>query len=597
MRNFGKNNTAIIHQAVDKMNKGNLEVSDILDSEELITDVKSSMSQLAQYFSSPNNIKNLIDFVIKEPSEDDHKRGHKFPFNACEILCSDNPVIVSKLFDEHKIEDDYEEDDDKKKNYKKSEDEHFEIEIDVKAHEESPNEVKEIEVSEEKYVVENINEVNFKKNEAEIEYKDDEDIVNIAEKIVSAEKTEQEESPFEKKSELEINEVAKDFSERLNLESKEELKSKVQQICAEVDSEPYEEEIPELIVGEEGKADEIKTDQKEDRKETLNVSYDNKLDTDLLDYFFGFLESTNDLNFVLSGYFAKIFGHFLNLRQPVLMRYLLLQRPQHLNSLTKHLNRKSIMECIYKIIISYAEDIQNSLDIKINFLKSVLNAFDPEDIDVVCNISEFLVELFSVRKMYFTFITNQEVFQLIHNFVISNIHNSSFIYLIRILQKANENILKDFGQSTVTPVFTCYETQEMFFNFTHNVNNLVSGNTAYNSQADTHDDPTSNVNNLHQQFNNIFLTLISSTQAVIQNFIEESSREDEIMDTTYGLSTRKLGLRRLHEIEYIRSILEIFVNACGNSTLVGNLDLSLIVSKISETDFFRVATVSELFDN
>ena len=104
MRNFGKNNTAIIHQAVDKMNKGNLEVSDILDSEELITDVKSSMSQLAQFFSEPQNIKNLIDYVIREPTEDEHKRGHKFPFNACEILCSDNPVIVSKLFDEHKVE-------------------------------------------------------------------------------------------------------------------------------------------------------------------------------------------------------------------------------------------------------------------------------------------------------------------------------------------------------------------------------------------------------------------------------------------------------------------------------------------------------------
>jgi hypothetical protein len=252
------------------------------------------------------------------------------------------------------------------------------------------------------------------------------------------------------------------------------------------------------------------------------------------------------------------------------------------------------MECIYKIIISYAEDIQNSLAIKINFLRTILDAFDPNDIDVVCNISDFLVELFSVRKMYFTFITNQEVFQLIHKFVISNINNGSFIYLIRILQKANENILKDFGQSAVTPSFTCYETQEMFFNFTHNVNNLVSGNTSYNSQADTHDDPANNVNNLHQQFNNIFLTLINSTQAVIENFIEESSKEDENLETTYGTTTKRLGLRRLHEIEYIRSILEIFINACGNSTLVGNLDLSLIVNKIAETDFFKVAVVSQL---
>lgn len=596
MRNFGKNNTAIIHQAVDKMNKGNLEVSDILDSEELITDIKSSMSQLGQFFNEGHNIKSLIDYIIREPREDEHKKGHKFPFNACEVLCSDNPAIVSKMFDEHKVEDDDYDYDDKKPT-QKQEDENFEIDIDIRPNDEIQSESKEIEITDNHYVVENIIDVNFKNaDEAQNVVKEEEDIVNISEKIEIEAQNEQEISPFEKKTiDAEVNQLAQEINDNLEITQKEEPKVEKEEVEIEtINQSPEDEDIPELIVAEDNKAEETKPEQKEDKKNSLNITYEAKLDTELLDYFFAFLDSADCENYVLSGYFAKVFGHFLNLRQSTLMRYLLVQKPQFLKSFTKHINKKSIMECAYKILISYAEDIPNSLNIKIDFLRALLDAFDYNDIDSTCNISDLLIELFSVRKMYFIFISNQEVFQMIHNFVVSNINNSSFVYLIRILQKANENILKDFGQSIVTPVFTCYETQEMFFNFTHNVNNLVTGNTTYNSQADTHDDPNSNIQNLYQQFNSIFVTLTNTTQAILANFVEESRKDDEAMDTTYGISNRKLGMRRLHEIEYLRSIFDILVNACGNNILVGNLDLSLIIERIVQTEFFKVAIVSTI---
>ena len=43
----------------------------------------------------------LIDFVIQEPINDDDKKiGFKYPFNACDILCSENLAIIDKFFDE-----------------------------------------------------------------------------------------------------------------------------------------------------------------------------------------------------------------------------------------------------------------------------------------------------------------------------------------------------------------------------------------------------------------------------------------------------------------------------------------------------------------
>ena len=708
MRNFPKNNTAIIHQAVDKMQKGNLNVSDILDSDELITDIKSSLSQLGPFFNSSQNVKDLLDFIIKEPTEDEHKRGHKFPFNACEILCSENQSILGKIFDDKKEDEEDEEiekkDLNKSGSKKKNNDDDDDFDMDFTEmenskkedvfdyisgknnnNEENTNLNKEIEVNDDKFTFDdNENNTNFEVRERADDNNED-DLVNFNDD----EKNKEKDSPFGKKEEnLEnamdnlnindkkdenkeeekpligkeedkvegVNEETKNLAENLKGEAKEQekedLMKKVEEIVSEVESDKgkyaennekaklfsninnnkddnEDDDIKEEIETHEDKKEENEDDllkkslnnekeeddkvneEKEDTnededkkltnlKDSLNVSANGelKLDTEILDYFFDFLNTDSSLNFVLCGYFAKIFGHFLNLRQNTIMKYLLVQRPEVLKNFTKHINRKSIVECIYKILISYSEDIPNSMELKIKFLKSVLEAFDPEDYDVIYNISDMIVELFTVRKMYLTFITNNEVFKLIFEFVTKNINNKSFAYLIKILQKANENILKDFGNNLVTPSFTCNETQEMFFNFTYNVTNLISGNASYNSQADNLDENNVNTLNLTNQFNNIFLTLTEATEKIIANFVEISKKEEEFetaiehFESTYLKQQNILGIRRLNEIEYIRTILEILVNACANNTILENLDLSIIVDKLVSSEFFKYALVS-----
>ena len=42
-------------------------------------------------------MKKLIDYVIKFPEKDEFLLGYKYPFNSCEILCSDNGLNISKL--------------------------------------------------------------------------------------------------------------------------------------------------------------------------------------------------------------------------------------------------------------------------------------------------------------------------------------------------------------------------------------------------------------------------------------------------------------------------------------------------------------------
>lgn len=722
MRNFQRNNTAIIHNAVDKMNNGYLEVNDILDSEELTTDIKSSMSQLANFFNEGKNIKSLLDYIIKEPTVDEQKRGHKYPFYACEILCSENPNILKNIFNEHRLDElDYEDYDNDKSRKKSSYDDGMDLDIDDQFNREEDNHL--IEPNEDDIVT---NDNKFKISDEE-EYKEvnknnqeDDDLVNIDDNEdkdpKKSETLKVSSSPFDKKEETNENNrynddettETKEYSvlkeqsvekkdneelftheskkedtetnnktekaseERHSIEKLKELQDKqpVQEVVDvkefsktqteevlnsmtqnSTEHEKLEEEFNKLVQEEkekksreekeekknliakqqdhddhedheehedldekEEKHEEKEEDDKEDeeieehinneyeekeydekqrkeehKKDIFNLSLE-KFESEFLDYFFSFLDTEEPLNFVLSGYFAKVFGHFLNQRQNIIMRYIFITKPEIMKLLTRHINRKSIVECIYKILISYSDDIPNSLDIKINFIKMIIEAFNPDDDEIVTNVCDLILDMFSVRKMYILFITNKNIFKLIFDFVLQNINNDSFKHLIKILIKANENILKDFGNNLVTPTFTCNETQELFFNFTYNVSNLISGNNY--SQMDANDDLQINMQNLQQQFQLIFNTLTLATEVILKNFVEQDKNVVNEMETTFGIKVKMLGTKRLLEIEFIRSILEILVNAYANNIFNESLDLSKIIDIIIDSKFFMSALVS-----
>jgi hypothetical protein len=53
------------------------------------------------------------------PQEDDRLKGHKYPFNACEILCSENGFIIEKIMEMIRIHEDSDSDSDDSDSEKK----------------------------------------------------------------------------------------------------------------------------------------------------------------------------------------------------------------------------------------------------------------------------------------------------------------------------------------------------------------------------------------------------------------------------------------------------------------------------------------------
>ena len=83
-----------INSIEKKLNSPNTTLEDLLEEEDIITEIRNQNQKLIDFFDE-NKIKNLVNYIIKEPKEDNELIGYKFPFIASEILNSDDDRILS----------------------------------------------------------------------------------------------------------------------------------------------------------------------------------------------------------------------------------------------------------------------------------------------------------------------------------------------------------------------------------------------------------------------------------------------------------------------------------------------------------------------
>ena len=69
-------------------------MASLLDEDDLIQEAKSGNQNLIQWMNR-DRVKQLLDMILVMPEEDEHKRGHKYPFVASEVLSCD----IRELFD------------------------------------------------------------------------------------------------------------------------------------------------------------------------------------------------------------------------------------------------------------------------------------------------------------------------------------------------------------------------------------------------------------------------------------------------------------------------------------------------------------------
>ena len=114
MRFFRNGNLTILQPFIDKMEKGELTLENILEEDEIVQDLKTNPNSKFIGMLTNKAIRQLIDYATKIPKSDDKNVGYKYPFNATEILCCENKSVIERIMTEKKKGEPSDEEEDEK---------------------------------------------------------------------------------------------------------------------------------------------------------------------------------------------------------------------------------------------------------------------------------------------------------------------------------------------------------------------------------------------------------------------------------------------------------------------------------------------------
>ena len=584
----------IINQKLnDKNNPPSLE--DLLVLEGIASEFKSKNKKLIE-FCTKEKLKQMLDYIIKEPKVDDYNKAHKFPFICSKIFDLDIYDIVKYFFmtknelieDKNKINlnldlreydsseielrNQYEEDffgnvinefnmddngNENENNYNNNNEEE-------KKEEQKENNEDEMNYKDNNDNMNNNNDnINEQKNDDKIENyninenkkEDEDDLVNHIDEEVN-QKNEKNEDNIENKKEKDKNEKIEENKENNNDKIQENQDNLINYETNKNKDETKEDT-------KEEKLNEEKEDQK--NAENNNSNNNNKEIKDeypedrieILDYFLSFLLTDSELNYVLCGYFSSLMSNLLNRKGDKIIRYIYEKRKDILDKLLYHSYNISISELFFRFL-KYNETTyclidkgDHSLENKhIAEMKSELikNLFDTIDINM--NTEKLACIFYNMKNL-----TNeQSIFKYIINndYIINTLINKT-------LGKFNFSNYKDD-----TNIFdlknNCVILCDIIILWLNNIKQydlqipMLLYEVNEDSDEDTVQQNSTPVPELHhtilsQAFFDILPDFIKN------NFNNEINIEETIVQSFNDEKLKPLGLYKIKIVELINSII------------------------------------------
>ena len=317
--------------------------------------------------------------------------------------------------------------------------------------------------------------------------------------------------------------------------------------------EPKQEENENQKAEEENEKEEEqeKDDEEQQQKENV-IIYDN------IDYLLGFLKESEETktNYVLVGYFYKILNHLFNSQQSKIVQYLFDYPKKNefdvLGLMVKNMRRKSMGEIINKLLLFQDDSGDEFLPKKLELLEKVLEELketDEEDkYECICSTLE---STFYNKGFFIEFMKVPKLLELIYS-ILENTKNDSkkLIAILRLLINIHENILKN--EEDRCTISLAPENPMDFLSMFNGTYNLDEGN-----QKDSDPD-------LQKAVDALILKLISFIEKSNLNFMNDLddyiSKENNEFMSTYQVSQKKLGMKKLTQVEFFRTIIDVLIN-------------------------------------
>ena len=606
-------NMAILQPFIDKMKRGELTLENILEEDEIIQDLKTNQNSQFIYFLSNEHIRKLIDYATKMPKSNDKNVGYKYPFNATEILCCDNNAVMEKIMNEIHLGGDSDEEEDEKENKeeekeenseeKKEENEEF---VEVKEdenkekepipepsqpqeqikppeqNEEKPEEVEKNEASEppkEKEVKEEEpkNEEPKKEEEQNPEEKTEEKVEEPkkeeppkteGEQKPEEEKKEEAQKPEEKAEEPKKEEPLKPEEEQPKDEptkeepKAEELNKKEGEMQEEAGNKQENEEEPKQEPEVQGNEEEHEPEQEKDEEQEKDDEEQGKEYTviyDNVDYLLGFLNESEETksNYVLVGYFYKILNHLFNSQSSKIVQYIFDYPKKNefdvLGLIVKNMKRKSMGEIVNKLLLFQEEGGDDFLPKRLELLEKVLEELkettEEDKYECICSTLE---STFYNKAFFLEFMKDPKYLDMMYT-ILEKSQNQSrkLVAVLKLFINIHENILKNEDKRSTVSV-----AQENPMDF------LSLFNGGYGLEETSQKEANPEIEQIVDKVFTNLITLIDKNNFNFLNDLDDYSQpENSEFMTTYQKKQKRLGMKKLSQIEFFRTILDILVNA------------------------------------
>ena len=372
------------------------------------------------------------------------------------------------------------------------------------------------------------------------------------EEVKETEKPKEEEQKPEDEKKEEQKEEAQSPPEILNKsENAEDIKQE------ESDTQKNEEENAEEPKQEENEAqrNEEEEQEKEDDEQPKEVTiiYDN------VDYLLGFLNESEETksNYVLVGYFYKIVNHLLNSQSTKIVQYLFDYPKKNefdvLGLIIKNMKRKSMGELVNKLLLFQDEGADDFIPKKLELLEKVLEELkETKEEDKYECICATLETTFYNKGFFIEFMKETKFLDLLYVILEKSQEDpKKLIAVLRLLINVHENILKNVEDRITVSV--AQENPMDFLSMFNGTYGLDEANTKdLNPELQTIVDKV---------FENL-ITLIKKSNFNFMNDLDDySAKENSEFMSTYQVPQKKLGMKKLLQIEFFRSILDTLVNA------------------------------------
>ena len=306
---------------------------------------------------------------------------------------------------------------------------------------------------------------------------------------------------------------------------------------------------------EDDEKDNEDNEESENEEDTKTVSvYDN------IDHLFEFLKASKETvsNHVLVGYFYKILNHLITSQSSTKIVQYIFDYPYKnkfdlLGAFVNNLNRKSMGSIINKLLLFSEEssqfDFEKSKAILIKKMLEELEKTDEKDkYECICDVFSSTL---TNKSFYALLMSNNELVELLFSLLEKSTGNpKKLISIMNLLIKVNENVLKNFS--------------------THCTKNLIPENplefmNMFNYESSYPMDEKQITDEEMNEINNKVLSSMLNTLKKNEfKFLEdlgEYTQDNAEFKTTYLRDQKKIGMKKLAQIEFLRTILDIFVNA------------------------------------